>query len=258
MEDDYFIGKPLKKSDLFYYDQKSKKVLPYIINTDFWEMNQTERLESYEKSLKQIDNIQPHTGAGWDFSIMSTDKYFIERYNKTNIINPHFTHSAIAENIDDLKEIYSEIQDYRYINETLFSKTRHVLTLNQPHFHNLYLLNIKQRKVHKVPNRYINMEELKENLTNIELFVINTCGNDIPTQRDYINARKVMEQRFPNKTEYELNKDNLNQFKNVITSNISNNIFTKKFDNIKDIFVFLLLLIISIYLKRKCKLKYFH
>ena len=257
MEDDYFIGQPLKKSDFFYYDQKLNKVLPYIINTDFWEMNQTERLVSYKTLYKKKDNIQPHTGEGWDFSITSTDKYFIERYNMTSVINPHFTHSAIAENIDDLKEIYLEIQYYKYIKETLYSKTRHVLTLNQPHFHNLYLLNIKQRKVHKVPNRYINMEELQENLTYIKLFVINTCGNDIPTQRDYINAKKVMEQRFPNKTKYELNED-INLSQSEFQSSIINKFFPKQIYNIKIIYVLLLLLLFSIYLKIIYKLKYFH
>ena len=30
MEDDFFIGKPLKKSDFFYYDKKTKKVVPFI------------------------------------------------------------------------------------------------------------------------------------------------------------------------------------------------------------------------------------
>ena len=223
MEDDYFIGQHLDKSDFFYYDKKQKKVLPYLLNTEYWEMNQKKIIGSYEELFTQHKEIKPHSGKGWDFSIMSTNKYFFERYNKTNIINALFTHSAIASNIDDLKEIYYEIQDYKYINETLFSKTRHVLTLNQPHFHNLYLLNIKHRKVHKIPNRYINMEDLSENLTYIPLFVINTCGNDIPSQNDYINARKVMKKRFPIKTEYELNDDNYNDLK-ISYINISNNL----------------------------------
>ena len=152
MEDDYFIGQSLEKSDFFYYDKEQKKVLPYLVNTDYWELDQKKRLNSYENLFSKKNNIKPHSGQGWDLSIMSTDKYFFERYNKTNVINALFTHSAIAENIEDLKEIYYEIQDYKYIKETLYSKTRHVLTLNQPHFLNLYLLNIKHRKVHKISN----------------------------------------------------------------------------------------------------------
>ena len=212
MEDDYFIGQPLNKSDFFYYDRKQNKVLPYVINTDYWEINQTERLNKYQKLLENKNDIKPHSGTGWDFSIMSTDKYFIEKYKPANLINALFTHSAIAVNIDDLKEIYSEIQDYKYINETLLSKTRNVLTLNQPHFHNLFLLNIKKRKVHKIPNRYINMENLKEENMYIPLFVVNTCGNNVPFESDYKNEKYALEKRFPEPNKYELivnNKKNI-------------------------------------------------
>ena len=31
MDDDYFIGRPLKKTDFFYYDEKDKKVKPFLI-----------------------------------------------------------------------------------------------------------------------------------------------------------------------------------------------------------------------------------
>ena len=41
MEDDFFIGKKLKKSDLFYYDEKTKKVVPYILSFYFHEANST-------------------------------------------------------------------------------------------------------------------------------------------------------------------------------------------------------------------------
>jgi hypothetical protein len=80
MEDDYFIGKPLKKSDFFYYDQKENKVYPYVINTIFSEMNQKEILLNQEKIYKKRKSIKPHSHLGWDFSIMNTDKYFFERY----------------------------------------------------------------------------------------------------------------------------------------------------------------------------------
>ena len=38
MEDDFFIGKPLKKSDFFYYDKNKKKVLPYLLTKYFQEL----------------------------------------------------------------------------------------------------------------------------------------------------------------------------------------------------------------------------
>jgi hypothetical protein len=203
MEDDYFIGKPLKKSDFFYYDYKENKIYPYVINTIFTEMNKKEILFNQKKMYKKRKSIKPHSHIGWNFSIMNTDKYFLERY-KIPIIKAKFTHCAVAENFDDLKEIFNEIQDYKYINESLFSKTRHVLTLNQPEFVNLYQLNIKHRKVHKINNSYISIERAQLSKLNIELFVLNTGGDHKPSQKHYINLKKVMKERFPKPTKYEI------------------------------------------------------
>ena len=113
MEDDFFIGKLLKKSDFFYYDQKKKKVLPFILTTNFYELNKTETLNEYDKLYKIKESIHPHSGIGWNFSLRSTEKFFIDKYNKT-LINTKITHNAKGENIDDLKEIYSIIQNYQY------------------------------------------------------------------------------------------------------------------------------------------------
>ena len=160
MEDDYFIGKKLEKTDFFYYDVKEKKVFPYVINTIFFEMDKEKIFKKQKNMNKKKNKIKPHSKNGWNFSLLNTDKYFIEKY-KIPIISAKFTHCAVPENLDDLREIFKEIQDYKYINETLFAKTRHVLTLNQPEFVNLYQLNIKHRKVHHIKNTYINMEKIK-------------------------------------------------------------------------------------------------
>ena len=36
------------------------------------------------------------------------------------------------------------------------------------------------------------------------LFVLNTCGDNIPTKEDYIHLKKIMKQRYPNATKYEI------------------------------------------------------
>ena len=36
MEDDFFIGKSLKKYDFFYYEEKKQKVFPYVLTRSFW------------------------------------------------------------------------------------------------------------------------------------------------------------------------------------------------------------------------------
>ena len=127
IEDDFFIGKPLKKSDFFYYDENEKKVSPFLINMYFNELNKTNIISQYYKIYKEKDSIHPHSNIGWWFSIYSTNKYFMEKYKLQIIINPNFTHNAISENLDNLKEIYEEIKDYVYFNETIYSKERHIL-----------------------------------------------------------------------------------------------------------------------------------
>ena len=212
MEDDYFIGKKLKKTDFFYYDIKEKKVYPYIINTKFFEMDKEKILKKQKNMDKKKAKKQPQSGFGWNFSLMNTDKYFLEKY-KTPIISAKFTHCALPMNLYDIQEIFNEIQDYPHINETLFSKTRHILTLNQPEFFNLYQLNIKHRKVHQINNAYINMEKIKLNhleKLNIELFVLNTGGNHEPSKEKQENLKKIMEKRFPKSTTYEKINENIN------------------------------------------------
>jgi len=203
MEDDFFIGKPLKKSDFFYYDRKEKKVLPYILTSNFNELNKNNSLRLYHSLLKEKEQFTYQGGKMWFFSIISTEKYFIEKYNIT-IINTQFTHNARAENLDDLKDMFKSIQNYRYINETLFSKIRHILALNQPHYNNLFQLNIKHRKVNSIPCSYINMQEASLDKLKYPLFVINTGGDFIPTKLQYYKQREVMEKRFPIPIKYEI------------------------------------------------------
>ena len=44
MEDDFFIGKSLKKSDFFYYDEQEKKIVPYLLTYFFSYLNETNLL----------------------------------------------------------------------------------------------------------------------------------------------------------------------------------------------------------------------
>ena len=217
MEDDFFIGKPLKKSDFFYYDKNKKKVLPYLLTKYFQELYEIDILNEYYKLFNNKDNIHPHSYDGWWLSIYCTDKYFAEKYNKS-FINTNFTHNAIAENIDELKVIFDEIKDYEFLNETLFSKERYILTLNQPHFLNLYQLNINHKKIHTLSYKYFSIEKINKKNLNMPLFVINIGGNHIPTKRQIKIEKKIMEKKFPFQTEYEIihYKSNIKKFIQLI------------------------------------------
>ena len=206
MDDDYFIGEPLKKSDFFYYDSKKKKVFPFLLTTFFREIDKNNCINSHDELIKRRGEFKPQDHNEFVLSMLNTEKYLFEKYNIT-LINTHFTHNAISENIDDLRDIFFSIQNYEYINETLFSMTRHPLRLNAIHYYNLFQLNINHRKVHYIPSKYIEMEEVELGKLNTPLFVINTCGNNIPSKRDYENQRKVMAARFPNPSKYEIITD---------------------------------------------------
>jgi hypothetical protein len=207
IEDDFFIGKPLKKSDFFYYDENEKKVSPFLLNMYFNELNKTNIISQYYKIYKEKDSIHPHSNIGWWFSIYSTDKYFFEKYNNLDLINTNFTHNAISKNLDNLKEIYEEIKDYAYFNETIYSKERHILTLNQPHFFNLYQLNINHKKVKSIHYKYVEIEKIKKYKFRDPLFVLNTGGNHIPLNRQNKIQQKVMNKRFGINTKYEIIND---------------------------------------------------
>lgn len=195
MDDDYFFGKPLKKSDFFYYDEKEKKVSPYILTTKFRELNKTLLLEDYYQLFDKKDLIHPHSGKGFVLSLLCTEKFFIDNYNFT-LIKTENTHNAIAENTDDLKKIFEIIKKYEYINETLLSKERYILRLSQHHFFNLYQLNINKKKVHSIPYKYLTMESINKIKLDSPLFVINTGGNHVPLKRQYKLQKKVMEKNY--------------------------------------------------------------
>ena len=124
MEDDFFIGKSLTKSDFFYYDENQKKVLPFVITKNFKEMNISKLYNDYNDLFQIKDSFHPHSIFGWMLSIYNTEKYFVERY-KQPIINTGVTHNAISENLDDLEDVYNEIKNYKYNANKLFIKNKY-------------------------------------------------------------------------------------------------------------------------------------
>jgi hypothetical protein len=204
MEDDFFIGKRLKKRDFFYYDIRLKKVIPYIVTSHFDEINKTKVLNNYYNLFKIKEKFHPHSGEGWSLSLLCTEKYLIEQIN-SSLITTQYTHNAMPQNIDELKEIYEKIKKYKYINQTIYSKERFILTLNQPHFYNLYELNIKNSRVHSIPYKYIPIESINKAILDKPLFVINTGGNHRPLDRHYKLAKKIIEKKYDNLNIFEIN-----------------------------------------------------
>ena len=136
-------------------------------------------------------------------------------------------------NINDLKEIFQVIQNYKYINETLYSIERHVLTLLTQSFYGLYILNIKKRKVHTIQYRYFVIEDINFALLNdsnyAPLFVINTAGDIEITNSQFNKGMNLVKKRFPFPTKYEIIDENTSNSMNItINTNNKNSIINQE------------------------------
>mgnify|MGYP007012509322 CR=1 FL=1 len=225
MDDDFFIGKELKKSNFFYYDEKEKKVVPSLLNSRFSELRSEVTIEQYNRLFAIKDTLGTQSFKAWVLSLLSSEKFFLDHFKNITLINPTPSHNAISYNIQDLKEIYDlVINNYQYANETLNSIHRHILTLQTQHFVDLYELNIKRRKVHTINSLVVPMNLIKLNYLNIELFAINTGGDRIYTEEEYKKQKEIMKIRFPKPTPYEITEDDgMNTLSKSIGSKKINN-----------------------------------
>ena len=205
MDDDYFIGKPINKSQFFYYDEDLKKVVPCIVSDQFRELDRSEVLREYNKFFSKKDKIDPHTSDGWYLHTYAVFKFLLEQYNQT-LISGGFTHNAISLNIDDIKEVFDLIKDkYEYANENLYSKIRNVFNLQSHTLFNTYSLNIKKRKVNTINRKFIDLRDLPKNKNlDIELFVINKSGENKYVDKEYLYEKFVLDMKYSEKTKYEI------------------------------------------------------
>ena len=210
MDDDFFFGKNLNKSNFFYYEENEKRVVPSLLNVGFSELFKERKISEYKMIFSKKDSIHPQSFMAWILSLLSTEKFFIDYYSKINLINPTPSHNAISYNIQDLKEIYDLVKNnYQYANETLNSIHRHILTLQTQHFVDLYTLNIKHRKVHSINYNVIPIDQVNLAYMSIELFAINQGGDKTYSEEELKHAKEVMYNRFSNPTPYEIPDNNM-------------------------------------------------
>ena len=236
MDDDYFIGKPINKTQFFYYDEKEKKVLPSILSDQFSELDKSYVYREYEKLFNKLQKIDPYTSDGWSFHTLSAMKLMLDNF-EAPIIEACFTHNAISLNLKDIKEIFEFIKEkYKYANNTLYNKTRDIFNLQSQSLFNTYLLNVKKRKINMIPRKFIDLKDLKKikiKDLEIELFVINTSGENTYSPEEFDFEKKMLEEKYNKTTPYEIisKEEENNKTINNLTGNEDIN---KKFDDLKN------------------------
>ena len=187
MDDDYFIGKPLKKSDFFYVE--NGKVIPSIVAKEFKEETLFSSNAKHNFYKLKAQKKKEQTTPFFMYSLYTTYLFLIKLLKK-NLIVPFFTHNAIPCNLKDLKEIYDIVYRSKYKFSTLDSLKRNFESLQFQTFYMSYTFNKYNKKVHPIPYKYIdNNYSLTANYK-VSLFCINT-GNDVYSNLSFKKTRII-------------------------------------------------------------------
>ena len=201
MDDDCFIGQPLKKSDFFYIENNT--VVPAIIPTKYQIHTDKTFVKDYNSIKKKLDTSRDQSSNTFLYTMYNAYLFFI-KYFKGPIIVPYFTHNAIPSNVKDLKEIYDLVYNSKYKNGTLDSLERHTESLQFQTSVNIYTFNKYNRKVNLINYNYIDNENAIKGDFNYPLFCINTGNNQDYSKISFPETRLVMDKLFPEPSPYEI------------------------------------------------------
>ena len=207
MDDDYFVGRELKKTDFFYFEENSQSVVPLItsMNFNFFEV-QIKELASlilYTLKIDYNDFVMAHTPTGWKATKSRSLLFLMKELGKP-LINGGFDHNAIPVNLNDIEEIYNLIYlRYKYSFLTLNSISRTKYDLQYQLLYTTYILNKKHRKVKTIYSKYYDVKNAKNATLGAGLFCINTGFNEYNIT-DFETLKSKLEELFPIPTIYEI------------------------------------------------------
>ena len=237
MDDDCFIGKPLKKSDFFY--EENGTIYPSLITSDYYEMDKIVWNQRLKLFLSKPDKKNPHTTLSFHIqharSLLLMYDIFGEdnkRYGK-KLIEPAYTHNAIPVKLSDIEEIHDYIlKYYPFANDTLNALYRSPYSLQMQTTYMAYVKNQYDRKVSIISSAFYDLINYKNITKNEkELFVINT-GTKNYKNFLYTYERKNLNILFPNKTKYELDNDFDSELKDL--KDIENILYKSLFIDINE------------------------
>jgi len=225
MDDDYFFGREMKKTDFFYFDENTKKVVPFVTSMifNYYEVHKKELITDifYSFQMKCNETVMAHTPTGWQ-ATKSRSLLFLMKVLGRPLISGGFDHNAIPVNLNDIEEIYNLIYlRYRHSFLTLNSISRTRYDLQYQILYNTYGLNKHHRKVKQIFSRYYDVKNAKNVTLGTKLFCINTGFKEY-NETDFDNLKMKLEELFPEPTKYEIisNKEiNISIIKSISNSN---------------------------------------
>jgi hypothetical protein len=216
MDDDCFIGRPLKKEDFFYV--KNGTVTPALITSNLRKINKTlveNKLTKYKNIINRTNDEQ--TSAIFKYSLYLSYLFIINIFNESLYLPIH-THNAIPLNLKEVKEIYNLIYQSKYKSTTLDCLYRHIETLQFQCLIISYTFIKYNKRVNNIPYKLIqNQDSYNEDYSNYSLFCINT-GSHNYSITTFMISKIVMQYLFPTPSPYEIIDNDLSQlsYKTII------------------------------------------
>ena len=209
MDDDYFIGKKMKKSDFFYV--KNGEVVPNIITYNFRKIDKQLTEEKCNYYLKKAKlNQKGQNSDVFVYSKYLTYNFILNIFNIQNnksIYIPKFTHNAIPINLKEVKEIYDLIYFSKYRYNTLDCPYRIYGYILFQLFYLSYSFIKYNRKIKNIISKNILLNDsIYGNYSKYQLFCINK-GDGNYSYLNYYKAKITMEYLFPIQSPYEIRKD---------------------------------------------------
>ena len=247
MDDDCFIGKPLKKKDFFYV--RNGTVVPVIITSNFKKIDRNSSEINYHiyKNLASKKKEKQNSEA-FNYSLYLTYIFILNIFTKTkneSLYIPKFTHNAIPVNVEELKEIYYLVYNSEYKSATLDSLYREIGYVQFQQFVLSYTFIKYDKKVKDIRYNFIKINNTISANFNYSLFCINTADYNY-SYLNFYTAKISMEYLFPIPTPYEIIDFSLPNISFNVIKSMEETIskyerIIKQFNKIKQLIKFIIL-----------------